>query len=270
MLVEAEDEGAVGQQPFHDRKATLTEIAEPGVVMAALGIVVVRDHRHGQTERCQQIEPVEPVRIGTRLVQLVHRHGRDPERERCGARERDCASASKLLGEEVADRRTCPLSQRIGGAPRAGEHEPRPPDTGERRLAFERGRRLEALQPCYADAPAEARVEVGDGLCGELVGVLLEPERRVEEHGGNFARIVHFEAFENHAMRLHHRRRRLTAPHDRQQAGHRGPPSRARSSSVSANSSGCWAWMSWSAGENHRTRPSGNNASAASTASRLS
>ena len=46
MLVEPQDKRTVGQQSLHHRQSTLSEVAEPSVVMSTFGVVVVRDHGH--------------------------------------------------------------------------------------------------------------------------------------------------------------------------------------------------------------------------------
>ena len=66
----------------------LAEVAEPGVVGAALGVVEVRDDRGPQPGGpAEHVEPVEPARLLADLVDLVDRHrhaarGSGPPRRR--------------------------------------------------------------------------------------------------------------------------------------------------------------------------------------------
>ena len=82
VLVDAEHEAAFGQLGLEHRQTPLAQVAEPGVVIAALGIVVVRNHRHVQPDLGEDVEPVEPVRVDAHLVDLVDGNGRPSDRER--------------------------------------------------------------------------------------------------------------------------------------------------------------------------------------------
>src|SRR6185437_13242411 len=75
VLVHAEDGGIGGQVAFHHGQPAFAEVAVPGVVAAAFGVVVVRDQRDGQAERAEQVETVQPARRTARLVDLVDRQG---------------------------------------------------------------------------------------------------------------------------------------------------------------------------------------------------
>ena len=99
VLVDPEHERLVGQFPFQQRQPPLAQIAEAGVVGAALGVVVVRDHRHLEGDAGQEIEPVEPVGRRAHLVDLVHGHREPPQRERGGAGERDAPAGLELVGD---------------------------------------------------------------------------------------------------------------------------------------------------------------------------
>ena len=73
VLVDAEHPAVVGHLRLQGGQAPLAQVAEPGVVGAALGVVVVGDDRHVGTEHTEQVEPVGPHRVGADLVDLVHR-----------------------------------------------------------------------------------------------------------------------------------------------------------------------------------------------------
>ena len=88
------------QRPFEHPQPSLAHVAEPGVVVAALGVVVVRDDRGPQTGRlAEQVEAVQPGRIRPDLVDLVDRDRRHAEGQRGGARHRDDAAVGQLPGE---------------------------------------------------------------------------------------------------------------------------------------------------------------------------
>ncbi len=76
VLVDAEDEHPVGQRRLQHGEASLAEVAEPGVVVAALLVVVVRNHGDVEPDLAQDVEPVDPVRVRADLVDLVHGHRR--------------------------------------------------------------------------------------------------------------------------------------------------------------------------------------------------
>ena len=102
-------------------------------------------------------------------------------------------------------------------------------------LSGGRGDKLAVL----ADAPGEEL----QGPRGELVSVLLEAVRRVDDRRGHGP---FREPVEQRAMDLGHGGRRLAGSHHGQDAGtaHAKNPSAACSSIASASSTGCWAWMS--------------------------
>ena len=60
VLVDPEDEGAFGELALEKGEALFTQIAEPGVVGSALGVVVVGDDRHPEPDAGEQIEPLLP------------------------------------------------------------------------------------------------------------------------------------------------------------------------------------------------------------------
>jgi len=62
LLVHAEHGGVGGKVSLHRGQSAFAEVAVPGVVAAAFGVVVVRDERDGQSERAEQVEPVQPAR----------------------------------------------------------------------------------------------------------------------------------------------------------------------------------------------------------------
>ena len=122
VLVDADDEGVRRQHLLHLRQSTFAQVAEPGVVVAALGVVVVRDHHDRQAGHLpDEVEPLGPGRWLARLVDLVHRHRVRAEGERGGAGEDDHAAALEPIGEQLRDLGVAPLPQRVGRAARTGE-----------------------------------------------------------------------------------------------------------------------------------------------------
>ena len=88
VLVNAEHERALREQGLENFEPTLAQVAEPGVVGAALGVVEVRDHGGAQPgSAAEDVEPLEPLRLRTDLVDLVDRDGHESERQSGGRRE---------------------------------------------------------------------------------------------------------------------------------------------------------------------------------------
>ena len=62
-----------GELLFKYRESTFAHVTKTGVVMAALGIVIVGDDRNIESNFAEDIESFEPVRIIADFVNLVHR-----------------------------------------------------------------------------------------------------------------------------------------------------------------------------------------------------
>ena len=122
VLIDTQDETSVRQFGLEHGEAPLTEIAEARVVVAALGVVVMRDDRNVQADLRQHVEPVQPVRVESDLVDLVHGHGRPAERQCRCRREHDRAAGAQLVGDGAGDGSVAPLLEREGRAAGAGEH----------------------------------------------------------------------------------------------------------------------------------------------------
>ncbi len=221
VFVDAEDPDPIGQVGLEGRQSALTEVTEAGVVATALGVVVVGDEGHVQADLGEQVEALGPERLGAHLVDLVDGHGGDAEGEGGGGRERHGAPGAELLGQELREGRTLPLAQRVGGAARPGEDVGRIGDGGQR--PFPRDGVVVGVSPRgHLDGMAHRGPEVLLGLGRDVVGVLLEAVRRVEQDGvtrpGGPHRLHH------PPVGLDHRRGGLARSHDRQQSGHRGSP----------------------------------------------
>ena len=131
VLVDAEYETSVRQRWLEHGQAPLAQVAEPGVVVAALGVVVVWDHRNVEANLCEHVEAVQPVRVDADLVDLVDGHGRPPERERRRRREHDRSARAQLLADRIGDRRAAPLAERdTSGSP--GRRRPNRPNARRR------------------------------------------------------------------------------------------------------------------------------------------
>ena len=102
VLVDAEHERAVGQLALEPFEPGQTEVAEAGVVVAALGVVEVGDDGDRQPDRGQQVEAVEPEGVRADLVDLVDGHRRDAQRERGRAGEHQRAAGSARLQEAAS------------------------------------------------------------------------------------------------------------------------------------------------------------------------
>ena len=238
-----EHERAVGEHRLEGPQPALAHVAEAGVVGAALGVVVVGHDGGSQPgRRTQQVEPLEPGRIVTDLVDLVHRDRDDAERERGGARHRQDPAARELLPERVGDARPRPLPERVAGAARPGHHVAGLADPGDRGGG---GHGVLGGGPERGDLDrvADARREELERARRQLVRVLLEPVRRVDDGRGHGPRR---EPVEQRPVDLGHGGRRLARAHHGEHAGaaHARNPSATWSSITSASSTGCWAWTS--------------------------
>ena len=131
VLVHAEHGGIGGQAAFHHGQPAFAEVAVPGVVAAAFGVVVVRDERDGEAERAEQVEPVQPARRAARLVDLVDRQG-EPSRGGGGRRGQhgQPVAGQHPVPQPGRDRSGLPVRERVRRAPGPGEHPVRRPDAG--------------------------------------------------------------------------------------------------------------------------------------------
>ena len=218
---------------LHHRQPAFAEVAVPGVVAAALGVVVVRDERDGEAERAEQVEPVQPARRAARLVDLVDRQG-EPSRGGGGRRGQhgQPVAGQDPVPQPGRDRPGLPVRERVRRAPGPGEHPVRRPDAGRLpRLVLlvrrdQRRRhprvRVRARARRDADLQPDAVREVTLRPRRDVGGVLLERVRRREHH-----RLRAGQPEPRHQLPVHrdHRRAGLPGPDDRQHAyrSHRRP-----------------------------------------------
>ena len=93
------------------------------VVVATLGVVVVRDDRGPHAgRRPKQIEARQPFRVGADLVDLVDRDGHHAGGQRRRAGHRHHAAMCQFGGECPRDGAAGPVAQGIAGTARSGEH----------------------------------------------------------------------------------------------------------------------------------------------------
>ncbi len=226
VLVDADDVPVGTQLGLEALQARGTQVAVAGVVIAALGVVVVRDHGDGQAQGCQQIEARDPFGFGADLVDLVDRHRRHAECEHRRRREHHGAAPGQLVGEDVGDGGAGPLTKGIRGASRSGEDPIGLPQPGQPGLDLDR---IDADDPREAGGdhgPADALVEVLQGSLDEDVPVLLEPERGVDHHrpGWRITGGAGLQTVEDRSMRFDHGRGGLARPHEHENARcHRCP-----------------------------------------------
>ena len=185
MLVDAEHEVAPGEFLLEAHEPRLAEVAEPGVVVAALGVVVVGDDGGVDADRAEEVEAALPPWFLAHLVDLVDRHRVRAEGERGGRGERDDASVAQLALEDPAERSVRPLAERVGGRARAGEHVPGVAHVAQAALHRDGvdAVTVQAQQAGDRDVYVHALPEVGDRTLGEVAGVLLEPVRSVDDGG---------------------------------------------------------------------------------------
>ena len=121
--IDAQHEVTRRQLLLQQSQAALAEVAEAGVVRAALGVVVVGDDRGVQAQVGQQVQAGQPGRVRADLVDLVDRDGVGAEGECRRAGERHEAAVGQLARQERGDLRGLPLAKRVARAARSGEHE---------------------------------------------------------------------------------------------------------------------------------------------------
>ena len=218
MFVDAEDEDVVVKLGFEHQKPALAEVALGGVVVAAFLVVVVGDHDHGKADGSEQVQPVGPVRIKARLVDLVHGNGLAPERERSGRREHDSAPGPELFGDGVRYRGVFPLAQYECGTSRPGEQPVGRPNPGNCRLDRHHVAMVGSWQAGDNDLSADGVTEVFGGLDGQVVNVFLKAEWRVEQHCIDVAARGLGETFEHPAVRHRHGWRCFARTHEDEQA----------------------------------------------------
>ena len=138
VLVHPQDEDVVGQLGLEGGQAPLAHVAEPGVVVAALGVVEVRHDHRPQAHLGHQVEAVQPVRPVAHLVDLVHRQGVRAQGAGGGAGKGDGAAGAQLLGQDHRHLAAGPLLQGVGRAAGPGEHVGGLPQPGQHLLVGDR------------------------------------------------------------------------------------------------------------------------------------
>ena len=123
-----------GSWLLQERQPALAHVAVPGVVVAALGVVVVGHHRRPQAGLGQQVEALQPVGLLADLVHLVHRQGEGAQGDGGGAGEGDAAAGAELVGQHRRHLAALPLGQGVRRAPGPGEHVPGVPQAGQHQL----------------------------------------------------------------------------------------------------------------------------------------
>ena len=153
VLVHAEHADLVGQLGLEHVQPLLAEVAEPGVIAAALGVVVVGDD--------------DRVDAGQGAQQVQARDSRTGRRRPCRSRRpgwRDCRPCRRPRAEDQGatprrDVEQCrrqrgvpPLSQRVARAARPGEHPAGPAEQGQGALLLG----LRAVDRCARWPPRPA------------------------------------------------------------------------------------------------------------------
>ena len=229
VLVHAQHGGVLAELALHPGQPAFAEVAVPGVVAAALGVVVVGDDRDGEAERAEQVEPGRPVGRAACLIYLVDRQ-REPARGGGGRRGQhgQPVAGQDPVPQPGRDRPGLPVRQRVGGAARPGEHPVRRPDgRGLLRLVLlvpfdqrrrHRGVRARAGARRDPHRQADAVREVPLGARRDVGGVFLEGVG-----GGQHHRLRAGHAEPRHQVPVHrdHRRAGLAGPDDGQDAAAR-------------------------------------------------
>ena len=258
VFVDADDELVLVEVLLENLQSALTEIAKSRVVVPALGVVVVGNHRCVNAKLTEHIQTLEPIWIDSRLVDLVNGHGSSAECEcSCGGKG-DQSARGEFANQHRAQRRVAPLAQRVRRGSRAGKDVVRIVDHSQTLFdsdcvdCIADGIGLHSGEACNPQIHIDAGGEVVDCALRKFWRILLESVRRVEYHCANGSRNQRGES----AMRGHHRRGGFTRAHDGENSwhGHAKNPSSMYLCSVIAHLSGNWACTSWCAGENHSTR----------------
>ena len=219
MLVDAEDEPVaevgldLGQPPTAD-------VAEAGVVRAALAVVVVRDDRAPPAQDpAHQPDPRLPAGVLADLVDLVDGQRPVPEGDHGRGREHQgspTGPGATHAGEGLGHARALPAAACVARGSRPGEDPVGGPDVGQRALDGQgvgRGGQRDRTQRM-----PQRLGEVLVDLLDQLVGVLLEGERAVHEPGIGRVR----QAGEHLPMDAEHPGGRLSRAHDHQSSRHPG------------------------------------------------
>ncbi|MGI9121171.1 MAG: hypothetical protein ACR2G7_13810 [Acidimicrobiales bacterium] len=173
-------------------------------MVAPLGVVVVRDHRHRrETGHGQQVEAFEPVEVLAHLVDLVDGHRGGAEGEGGGAGKRHAPASFELVCEHAGDRGSGPLAQGVGRAAGAGEDEAGGAQPDQRALADQGGGLVGRAPARHLHVEADALGEVLHHPLGQHGDVGLEAEGGVEHHCGDRAWA---QALDQLAMGGHHGR----------------------------------------------------------------
>ena len=231
VLVDTEHPGAVGEHGLHRDQSSLAEIAEAGVVMAALGVVVVRDHRGVDADRREEVEPVGPERLMSALVDLVDGDGGDTDGQRGGRGEHHDTASVEFRSQHSGHRGVAPLLDGVGRRAWSGEEVVAAPQDLETALDGEAVGVDDAGEARYREVDVNRLGEVGDGAFGQFGRVLLESVGGVEHGGGDVG--AHpagggFETGRESTVGRDHRRGGLARAHEREDAGDRHRTSLAR------------------------------------------
>ena len=209
-----------GSSRLQQRQALLAQVAEAGVVGAALGVVVVGDEGHVEAQRCEQVEARRPTRV-PRPPCRSRRRGRSTTPSVRAAAEAKVTAppGDSFSASRPGTRVPCPLPERVGRAAGPGEDERRGRQAGDHAVA---AGALDIGAPS-ADRPPPARCPRCHGsrrrpAAHSSSALRLEAERRVEKDARARART---EPLDHGAVRLHHGRGRLARAHDGEQARRR-------------------------------------------------
>ena len=102
-------------------QTSFAQVAEAGVVIAPLGVVIVRYHTDLRAQERRQIQARFPNRVRSDLVYLIHRYREPAEGEGGRAGKHHASAVLELVGEKVGDVGLGPLAECIGRATRSGE-----------------------------------------------------------------------------------------------------------------------------------------------------
>ena len=110
VFVDADDELVIVEVLLENLQSTLTEIAESRVVVPALGVVVMGNHRCANAKLTEHIQTLEPIWIDSRLVDLVNGHGSSAECECSRGGKGNHSAVGEFANQHRAQRRVAPLA----------------------------------------------------------------------------------------------------------------------------------------------------------------
>ena len=238
MLIDSEDPLLCRQLRFQCTQPIFSQVAEPRVVVASLGVVEMRNESHIEAVRRQQIHAAVPFGRFTHFVDLIDRYRMYTYGQRSCTRHDEHAIALEALGKQRMKPQGAPLSERIGGRAGAREQPRGLPRKGHALCDADRVG-VFATQRGNLGGEVHAATEVVERSFGDVVGIFLKAVGRIEDRGRTLA-----SGGLERPMRSRHRWGGLARTHHCKQPTHQKNPLSIASTTIPATRSGYCACKS--------------------------